>query len=61
MCCVCVCHCVCCVCVSLCVLCVCVTVCVHGCACVLFIFSSIVLFFPQISMNVPLMVQHSVN
>ena len=46
---------------SVCVLCVCVTVCVHDCACVLFIFSSIVLFFPQISMNVPLMVQHSVN
>ena len=53
--------CVLCVCVSLCVLCVRVTVCVHGCACVLFIFSSIVLFFPQISTSVPLMVQHSVN
>ena len=31
---------------------------VHGCACALF---SIVLFFPQISMSAPLMVQHSVN
>ena len=36
-------------------------VCVHGCACALFMFSSIVLFFPQISMSAPLMVQHSVN